>query len=128
MNKIKQLRLDNNLLQSDLADILNVGQGTISNWENGKTEPDQESLKLIAQHFNVSLDYLLGFSDEKNSVPVLDFEQKQEEPTQEEWDSLTDTQKQIIELMGKLPPEQQDEIVRQAEYQLWLLLKKNSEQ
>lgn len=122
MNKIKQLRLDNNLLQSDLADILNVGQGTISNWENGRTEPDQESLKLIAQHFNVSLDYLLGFSDDKNSVPVLDFEQKQEEPTQNELDSLTDLQKEIIALMGNMSQESQAELLKQAQYQIWLEL------
>lgn len=120
MNKIKQLRLDNNLLQSDLADILNVGQGTISNWENGRTEPDQESLKLIAQHFNVSLDYLLGFSDDKNPVPVLDFEHKQEEPTQDELDSLTDLQKEIIALMGNMSQESQTELLKQAQYQIWL--------
>lgn len=122
MNKIKQLRLDNNLLQSDLADILNVGQGTISNWENGRTEPDQESLKLIAQHFNVSLDYLLGFSDDKNSVPVLDFEQKQEEPTQYELDSLNDIQKEVIALMSNMSQEHQADLLKQAQYQIWLEL------
>ena len=108
MNRIKQLRIENELLQSDLAQMLNVGQGTISNWENGRTEPDQDSLKTIAQRFDVSIDYILGNSDVKK------------DPTTKEWDSLTDLQKNIIALMGKLSEAQQEEVVRQAEYQLWL--------
>lgn len=108
MNRIKQLRIENELLQSDLAQMLNVGQGTISNWENGRTEPDQDSLKTIAQRFDVSIDYILGNSDVKK------------DPTPKEWDSLTDLQKNIIALMGKLSEAQQEEVVRQAEYQLWL--------
>lgn len=108
MNRIKQLRIENELLQSDLAQMLNVGQGTISNWENGRTEPDQDSLKTIAQHFDVSIDYILGNSDIKK------------EPTPKKWDSLTDVQKTVIAQMSKLPEAQQEEVLRQVEYQLWL--------
>ena len=46
--------------QSALAAELNVGQNTISNWETGKTEPDQKSLKMMAEIFKTSIDELLG--------------------------------------------------------------------
>lgn len=115
MNRIKQLRQEKNILQSDLAEILKVRQNTISNWETGRNEPDQQALYELSRFFDVSIDYILGNSDIKK------------EPTPEEWNSLTDVQKQIIALMDKMSPEQQDELLRQAEYQLWLKLKNKSE-
>lgn len=108
MNRIKQLRTEQNLLQTDLAKILKVGQGTISNWETGRNEPDQDVLKAMSQIFDASIDYILGNSDAKKA------------PTSEEMDALTPKQRRIIELMGQMTPEQQDELVRQAQYQLWL--------
>lgn len=108
MNRIKQLRQEKNILQSDLAEILKVRQNTISNWETGRNEPDQQALYELSKFFDVSIDYILGNSDVKK------------EPTPKEWDSLTDFQKNIIALMGKLSEAQQEEVVRQAEYQLWL--------
>lgn len=77
MNKIKQLRLVHGMKQADLAHRLNVRQTTISNWENGKTEPDYSSLQMMASIFNVSTDYILGYSLNAKeypsplSVPVL---------------------------------------------------------
>lgn len=108
MNRIKELRNECGILQADLAKILKVGQGTISNWENGRTEPDQESLFTMSQHFGVSIDYILGNTDTKKA------------PTSEEMDALTPKQKDIIHLMDQMTPEQQDELLRQAQYQLWL--------
>lgn len=67
MNRIKELRVEKNLKQSDLAQILNVKQNTISNWENGRTEIDWESTLKLADHFNVSVDYILGRTDSSES-------------------------------------------------------------
>ena len=114
--RIKKLREDEHLSQLELAKIINVCNTTVSQYENGSRTPSDDIKIKLANYFNVSTDYLLGLSD------------NEKEPTQEEWDSLTDTQKLIIELMGKLSPEQQDELVRQARYQLWLLLQKDAEQ
>ena len=44
--------------QKELAQIANVDQKTISNYLNKKTEPTETVLKKLANHFNVSLDYL----------------------------------------------------------------------
>ena len=60
MNRIKQLREQNKMNQSELASFLGVSQGTLSNWERGTHEPDSKSLIMLAQKFNVTVDYILG--------------------------------------------------------------------
>ncbi|MGN0806621.1 MAG: helix-turn-helix domain-containing protein [Candidatus Coproplasma sp.] len=58
--KLKELRIEQNLSQRELGDILGCCNQTISFWENAKREPDLDSLVEIAKYFNVSADYLLG--------------------------------------------------------------------
>lgn len=55
---IRQLRKENNWTQKQLADKLNVGKSTISNYETGYSEPDIETQSILADLFNVSLDEL----------------------------------------------------------------------
>ncbi len=58
--RIKDLRKQHNLTQKQLADILFVDQTAISGWENGKTKPDFSKQQLLADYFDISIDYLLG--------------------------------------------------------------------
>ena len=60
MLRIKQLRKEKNITASQLAKHINVADSTMSLYENGKREPPFETLKSIADFFNVSIDYLLG--------------------------------------------------------------------
>ena len=60
---LKELRLERQLTQSELADLLIVNQRTISSWETGIREPDYEMLVKIAKFFDVTTDYLLGVED-----------------------------------------------------------------
>ncbi|MGI5848819.1 MAG: LexA family protein [Christensenellales bacterium] len=78
MNRIRELRIYNGLSQDALAKILNVHQTAVSQWEKGRTTPDIEVLPKIAQHFNVSVDYLLGIETSNSThlnkgvkIPVL---------------------------------------------------------
>ena len=64
--KIKGLRMAENLTQEKLAEELNVSFQSISRWENGTSTPDISLLPLIARFFKVSTDYLLGMHDEEN--------------------------------------------------------------
>lgn len=57
--RLKQLREDKKISQAELARELNVAQGTIGNWETGKRTPDINTLKVIANYFNVTIDYLM---------------------------------------------------------------------
>ena len=63
--RLKELRLNNGLTQKDLAKAIEVGRTTISEYESGKIVPKQEGLLKIANHFNVSVDYLTGVSNER---------------------------------------------------------------
>lgn len=57
---LKKLRLENDLTQQQLADKLGISRSAIGMYENGDREPDFETLEIIADFFNVKLDYLMG--------------------------------------------------------------------
>ena len=61
--RLKELRIEKGLMQSELASRLNVNQRTISNWEKNVREPNIDMIIRIAQFFEVSTDYLLGVVD-----------------------------------------------------------------
>ena len=66
MNNIKELRTIRGVKQKELAKFLNVAQGTLSYWEQGKYDIDNKSLIKLADYFNVTTDYLLGKSNNPN--------------------------------------------------------------
>ena len=61
--RIKELRIENNYNQGELAKLCNVKQSCVSKWERGETLPDVEIIIALAQLFNVSTDYLIGVKD-----------------------------------------------------------------
>lgn len=63
--RLKKLREQKKLNQTELANLLEVSNGSISKWERGDRQPDYETLERIADIFNVTIDYLLGRSDAK---------------------------------------------------------------
>jgi transcriptional regulator with XRE-family HTH domain len=65
--KLKELRENMGISQYELAERLGVAQSTIGGWESGKREPNFKTIKIIADFFNVSVDYLLGRTDSKSS-------------------------------------------------------------
>lgn len=58
-NKLRKLRENKGILQKELATDLNIATSTIGMYEQGRREPDNDTLKKISQYFNVSTDYLL---------------------------------------------------------------------
>lgn len=61
--KVKQLRKDNDMTQSDLANILKCSLSKVAMWETEKRDPTKDDLILLSNVFNVSTDYLLGRTD-----------------------------------------------------------------
>lgn len=57
---LKELRMENNLGQVELAKAIGVSKGVISLWENGLREPNMYSLILLANYFKISIDELVG--------------------------------------------------------------------
>lgn len=61
--RLRELRKSKNMTLKDIANILNVSGSAISQYENGKREMDNASLVIVADFFNVTIDYLLGHTD-----------------------------------------------------------------
>lgn len=64
--KIKKLRLQNNLTQKKLGNALDVSRHTIIKWENDSMQPNSQSIKLLCSYFGVNADYF--FSDEGTRI------------------------------------------------------------
>lgn len=69
--KLKMLREELELNQSQMADRLGVSRGSISFYENGDRIPDIEFLSRVSEAFHVSSDWLLGFNDVRSSDPEV---------------------------------------------------------
>ena len=68
---IKKLRKERNLSQSRLAQQLQVTQQAVGKWEKGKSTPDSDTLRQIAEFFGTSVDFLLGVTKlVENAVAV----------------------------------------------------------
>ncbi len=65
MERIKGLREDNDMNQTELALILNISQRTYSHYERGDREIPLKILVSLADYYNVSIDYLLGRTNKK---------------------------------------------------------------
>ena len=68
MNRIREVRKAKKLSQTELAEMLHVHQTAVSQWENGKTEPDMDNLCRIADIFGVTVDYLLGVDTQSKTI------------------------------------------------------------
>ena len=64
--RLKKLRKDSGFTQVDVAEKLGISQPAYASWERGIKKPTQENLVKIAQVLNVSVDYLVGNSEEKS--------------------------------------------------------------
>ena len=62
---LKELR--GKLTQEEVAKQIGLSRSRYSHYENGRSEPDNEMLQKIADYFNVSVDYLLGRTTQKNT-------------------------------------------------------------
>ncbi len=68
MNRIRDLREDRDLSQSEIAKVINTTQQQYSKIETGKADISGEKLKRLALFYNVSADYILGLSDEPKQL------------------------------------------------------------
>ena len=65
MNRIRDLREDRDLSQSEIAKVINTTQQQYSKIENGNSDISGEKLILLAKLYNVSADYFLGTAPDK---------------------------------------------------------------
>lgn len=69
MNRLKEIREDKDLLQKDIAMLLNISQTGYSKYEVETNDIPTEVLKTLAKYYNTSIDYLLCLTDERKPYP-----------------------------------------------------------
>ena len=68
--RIKDLREDADLKQSDIAELLNTSREQYSRWERGATELPMHKAIILARFYKVSMDYLVGLTNNKKGTWV----------------------------------------------------------
>lgn len=98
--RLENLIEERNLTQKQLSIDLHIASSTVNGYVNNKREPDFATLIRFAQYFDVSTDYLLGLSKEKNPAPS----------------SLSSAEGALIHLYRSLSSDRQELLVEQAKF------------
>ena len=67
--RIRNLRIDRDLTQQEIAEVLHIKQNTYSQYETGTLNYPLEVVAALAQFYGTSVDYLLGLTDEQRPYP-----------------------------------------------------------
>lgn len=60
--RLRELRIERKMSQEELADKLNISRQAVANWETERGEPSISFLLQLAEFFDVSIDYLCGYT------------------------------------------------------------------
>ena len=71
LKTLKKLRTEKGISQKQLADVISVSQQSINKYENHNIEPDIETLIKIADYFDTSVDYLIGHSEVRRKIEIV---------------------------------------------------------
>ena len=109
-NRIRELRKQRGMTMKELGKVLDVAEGTISQYETGKRQPNNETLLRLGEFFEVSVDYLLGgvsYPDPRlNALPKKSELQKKLDALSS---GMTDEEKRQLLLAARLIIEQRSE-------------------
>lgn len=100
MNRLKLLREEKGLFQSDIAKILGVSVAAVGFYENEKRDMSPDTIIKLAEYFGVSTDYLLGKSDIRNPEKA-DLDKLQIGLSAKDYSNITDEQIKQIEDFAK---------------------------
>lgn len=96
--RLRDLRKDAGLSQKEFAKLFGAAQNTVSQWETGSRSIDDETLCKLSAYFGVSVDYLLGLSDEKKNPA----------------ENLSEVKRNMIDLVDQLSDEQVSKLLQIA--------------
>lgn len=91
--RLKMLRKQRKLSQEELTTRLGLNRGTYGQYEINRRQPDYETLKLLADFFSVSIDFLLLGKDQ-NEEQTIDLKNFFEENKIAHWDGVPLNEKQ----------------------------------
>lgn len=121
--RLKELR-HKKYTQEELADVLNVHKGTVSNWENGHRFPDEQTLIRLSDILECSTDYLLGKTDIVSPVKDIFTGKELADIVPDEWKEVI-SKVEYLELYQKMKKEDIDPNELIKAYKMYLTIKEN---
>lgn len=97
-DRIRKLRIESNLTQKKLAELLDISPSAVGMYEQNRRIPDADSITRLAFIFRVSTDYLLGYKKTAQNEQLL-----------------TDKQEQVLSLARKLSDDDMKKLIDYAE-------------
>lgn len=91
MQRLRELRHNLNKKQKEIAQELNLSVQVYCNYENGLREPSFDTLTKLADYFDVSVDYLLGRTENKETVSTENLFKTKKAP-----ESLSDDEQELL--------------------------------
>ena len=104
--RLKEVRNEKGLNQKKIAAYLNITQQTYSDYETGRTNPDINTLILISNILETSIDYLLGREDDLGNITI-----KTEKPA-----PLPPDTQELVNIYQALSPAHRSQILEYARY------------
>lgn len=101
--KLKELRIKENLSQEDLATKLNVSRQAVSKWEQNLSLPDTNNLILIAKIFHVTLDELVNYNDNLNTNSEVKENKESSEDKEISEEKIEEQEEKEYEVFEKSP-------------------------
>ena len=116
--RLKTLRKEKGWIIEDVAEKLNVGKSTYAGWENEYRKPDIPALKKLSDLYGVSVDYILGLTNERDIKKIECDASKYLEKKDLHWNGIPLTEqelkpiRQILEMIvrDKLPKKINDHL------------------
>lgn len=71
LRRLKEIRLENNLTQKDIAEILNIERSTYASFEIGRDTIPIEKLNIFINHFDLSFDYMLDLDEKRKKGTII---------------------------------------------------------
>lgn len=80
LENLKLLRTEKRISQQKVAEFLDTSQQSINKYENHNIEPDINTLKRLADFFDTSVDYLIGYTEIRHKIePIKDYQLNENE-------------------------------------------------
>ncbi|MBZ2022146.1 helix-turn-helix domain-containing protein [Streptococcus sanguinis] len=99
--RLKEQRKQAKLTQKEIAAQIGVSQQAYQKWEKGDKKPTQDKLTKIAELFDVSIDYLLGATDDPRTQAEIDIDEAIENSVSYDGKPITDNDREIIKTFLK---------------------------
>ena len=112
MNRFKEARMRCGIAQKTVASKLGVSIQSVSNWENDVRAPSRENVKLMADLYGISADYLLETENEFVQ-PIV--ETKKEPILADEFSDLTESERQLLKSFRRCTPVSRARVLAYAE-------------